>query len=203
MPPWCRTSCFRNDDGQRFVDVTAATGTGHLQKGHGVAFADFDNDGDQDIFANIGGFVPGDEYPKVLFENPGHGNDWIRLRLVGVKSNRAAIGARIKVVVEDADGRERAYHRVVSSGGSFGASPLEQQVGLGHARSVKRLEVSWPTSQTQQLFNNLRVDDLAEIRELETRVKERPLPRFRAAVRIPKHARKELPQANSARARTS
>ena len=46
---------FRNDGGRRFVDVTAATGTGHLQKGHGVAFADLDNDGDQDVFANVGG----------------------------------------------------------------------------------------------------------------------------------------------------
>ena len=52
-----------------------------------------------------------------LFENPGHGNDWITLKLVGVKTNRAAIGARIKVTVETADGATRAIYRTVGSGG--------------------------------------------------------------------------------------
>ncbi|HWP45503.1 MAG TPA: FG-GAP-like repeat-containing protein, partial [Blastocatellia bacterium] len=46
---------FRNHEGKHFVDVTSSTGTGHLQKGHGIAFSDIDNDGDQDVFINIGG----------------------------------------------------------------------------------------------------------------------------------------------------
>ena len=51
---------LRNDGGRRFVDVTAATGTGHLQKGHGVAFADLDDDGNEEVIVNMGGAVPGD-----------------------------------------------------------------------------------------------------------------------------------------------
>jgi hypothetical protein len=156
---------FRNRAGRSFVDVTTATGTGHLQKGHGVAFADLDGDGDQDVFANIGGFVAGDSYPKVLFQNPGHGNDWIRPRLVGVKSNRAAIGARIRVDVVGADGTKRSIYRTVNSGGSFGASPLAQEIGLGRGAHIVTLEVFWPASNTRQVFRDVPVNQAIEVRE--------------------------------------
>ena len=96
---------LHNNGGKFFVDVTTSSGTGELHKGHGVAFADLDNDGDEDLLFEVGGATPGDAHAMRLFENPGHGNDWITLKLVGVKTNRAAIGARIKVTV--ADGRRR------------------------------------------------------------------------------------------------
>jgi len=159
---------FRNQAGRSFADVTTATGTGHLQKGHGVAFADLDGDGSQDVYANIGGFVPGDAYQKVVFHNPGHpGNHWIRLRLVGVKSNRAAIGAQMRVTLVGEDGREALRYREVSSGGSFGASPLAQHVGLGRARRIKSVEVYWPASRTRQVFTDVPMDRVIEIRELD------------------------------------
>jgi hypothetical protein len=66
-----------------------------------VAFADIDNDGDEDLLEVVGGAVPGDSHAFRLFENPGHGNDWISVRLVGVRANRAAIGARVKVTVKN------------------------------------------------------------------------------------------------------
>ena len=70
-----------------------SSGTGHLQKGHGVAFADWDRDGDLDLFLEAGGATPGDRAHNVLFQNPGHRNHWLGVRLVGTKTNRAAIGA--------------------------------------------------------------------------------------------------------------
>ena len=76
---------FRNAGGRVFQDVTASGGFGHLQKGHGVAVGDLDNDGDQDIYAVIGGAYTGDIFQNVLFENPGHGHRWITLLLEGTK----------------------------------------------------------------------------------------------------------------------
>jgi tetratricopeptide (TPR) repeat protein len=85
---------LRNKAGKSFVDITASSGTGELHKGHGIAMADLDNDGHIDILTAIGGAVPGDSHAWRLFENPGNGNDWIVLRLVGVKANRSAISRR-------------------------------------------------------------------------------------------------------------
>ena len=123
---------YRNRRGTGFADVTSAGGFGHLQKGHGIAFADLDNDGDQDVFEQMGGFLPGDKYFNVAFENPGFGNHWIGVELVGVRSNRSAIGARIRAEVVE-NGRRRSIYKHVNSGGSFGANPLRQTIGLGEA----------------------------------------------------------------------
>ena len=158
---------FRNHDGKYFVDVTASSGTGGLHKGHGVAFADIDNDGDEDIFIEMGGAVPGDSHGNLLFRNPGHGNNWISLRLVGVKTNRAAIGARIKLAVQTPEGGRSFIHRLVGSGGSFGASPLEQHIGLGKATRIETLEIWWPASDARQVFNNVGVNQFLEIKESE------------------------------------
>src|SRR5262249_29260832 len=103
---------FRNDGGRKFQNVTAAGGFGHLQKGHAIAFADLNNDGQQDVVLNVGGAFAGDNYYDAVFANPGHTNGWLTLNLIGQRSNRSAIGARIKVVTVTADGR-REIHRVV------------------------------------------------------------------------------------------
>jgi len=155
---------FRNDNGKIFQDVTTAGGFGHLQKGHGVSFGDIDNDGDQDIHQTMGGAYSGDHYRNVLYENPGHGNHWIKLKLEGVKSNRSAIGARIKVTVKTADG-ERAIYRTVCSGGSFGCSPLRQEIGVGNATSIKSIEIYWPATGRTQTLSGVAVDQMLLIRE--------------------------------------
>jgi hypothetical protein len=158
---------FRNRDGKRFADVTASTGTGHLQKGHGVAFGDLDNDGDLDLYVNIGGFIPGDKYNKALFANPNqsNGNHWLALKLIGDKTNRAAIGAKIKLTLVDAKGTKAIRYREVSSGGSFGASSLTQHFGLGKAASVDSLEITWPASKQVQTFRKVAGDQVLTFTE--------------------------------------
>jgi tetratricopeptide (TPR) repeat protein len=156
---------LRNDGGRRFLDVTAASGTGELHKGHGVAFADLDRDGDLDLSFKVGGATPGDAHAFRLFENPGHGNDWLGLHLVGATSNRSAIGARITVTVEATDGTRRRIHRTVNSGGSFGASPLEQHVGLGSGVARVDVELAWPASRVRQRFERVRPNQTIEVRE--------------------------------------
>jgi hypothetical protein len=170
---------LRNQAGQSFVDVTSSSGTGELHKGHGVAFADLDHDGDQEIVFEVGGATPGDAHALRLFENPGHGGDWIALELIGVKTNRAAIGARITVTV-DSDGGRRVAHRSVGSGGSFGASPLRQQIGLGAGVRRVDVEIWWPTSNTRQRFSNVGMNRFLEITEFATapRTLDRPLMRL-------------------------
>ncbi len=158
---------FRNREGKRFVDVTASTGTGHLQKGHGVAFGDLDNDGDQDLYVNMGGFIPGDKYNKALFANPSqsNGNHWLLVKLVGAKANRAAIGAQIKLTLLDAKGAQAIRFREVSTGGSFGASSLTQHFGLGKAAQLEMLEITWPGSKQVQMFRNVASNQFLTIQE--------------------------------------
>jgi tetratricopeptide (TPR) repeat protein len=156
---------LRNKEGKSFVDVTASSGTGELHKGHAVAFADIDNDGDEDLLTEIGGAVPGDRHAFRLFENPGNGNDWISLHLVGVKTNRSAIGARIKLTVENEGHGSRSIYRTVGSGGSFGASPLQQHIGLGKSARLLDIEIWWPTSNTRQHFHDVQKNQFLEIKE--------------------------------------
>ena len=75
--------------------MTGSSGTGHLQKGHGVSFADYDHDGDVDLFIEAGGATPGDQAHNILFQNPGQQpqNHWLNLRLTGKTTNRSALGA--------------------------------------------------------------------------------------------------------------
>jgi hypothetical protein len=176
---------LRNKGGRAFVDVTASSGTGELHKGHGVAFADLDQDGDEEIVFEVGGATPGDAHALRLFQNPGNGNDWITLKLNGVKTNRAAIGARITVTVEGAEGR-RVIHRSVGSGGSFGASPLQQHVGLGAAARRVDVEIWWPTSNTRQRFTDVGANRFLEITEFADapRTLERPMLRLGAATTV-------------------
>jgi len=157
---------FVNRRGDAFKNVTMAGGFGHLQKGHGVAFGDLDNDGDVDVFQQMGGAYPGDKYGDALFENPGFGNHWIGIQLVGSTSNRAAIGARIRVEIEE-DGASRSIYRHVNSGGSFGANPLRQTIGLAGAERIRSLRIYWPTTRRTQSFHDIAADQVIRIVEDE------------------------------------
>ena len=154
---------MHNLGGRAFEDVTRAGGFGHLQKGHGVAFADLDADGDQDVYEQMGGSYPTDAFGNVLFENPGNDNHWVKIDLTGVRSNRAGIGARVRVDFLDGTTR-RSVYRTVTSGSSFGGNPFTVHVGLGAATSIETLEVLWPSGETQR-FVELPIDRRLEILE--------------------------------------
>jgi hypothetical protein len=168
---------YRNVEGKKFVDVSFSGGFAHLQKGHGVAFADIDNDGDQDVFEQMGGAYPGDAYMSVLYENPGHGNSWVTLKLVGTRTNRNAVGARIKVTVRSRS-VTRSIYRAVGSVASFGGSPYRQEIGLGPSAEIEEIEVFWPTSRTTQKFRGVAANRFYEIREGEDKIRLLSLPRF-------------------------
>ena len=167
---------FRNEAGKRFQDVTTATGTGHLQKGHGISFADWNCDGHLDLFVEAGGAVSGDRAYNLLFQNPGNANHWLKVKLVGTRTNRAAIGARIKVTVEAADGTRRTIYRTVGNNASFGGNTLVESIGLLDSTSVTELQVFWPTSQTTQTFEKIPSDQAIEITEGVESYKPLPQP---------------------------
>jgi hypothetical protein len=155
---------FRNDGGRSFQDVTVAGNFGHLQKGHSVAFGDVDGDGDQDVFEQMGGAYLSDKTYSALYRNPGNRNHWLGLQLQGVRSNRSAVGARIKVTLETSAGL-RTLYRTVGSGASFGGSPLRQEIGLGDARRIVGAEVFWPASGETQKVEGLKLDRRYRVRE--------------------------------------
>lgn len=157
---------YRNNAARTFEDVTGSGGFGHIQKGHAVAFGDFDRDGDEDIFQSLGGALAGDVYEDVLFENPiGQDKSWTVLKLQGVRSNRAAIGARVKVTVQTPGGK-RSIYRTVSTGGSFGASSLQLEIGLDDATAIESVEITWPVqAQTKQVFRDIPINQYVYITE--------------------------------------
>jgi hypothetical protein len=171
---------FKNVGGKRFADITASSGTGNLQKGHSVACGDWDRNGTLDMFVEMGGVTYGDQYHNILFQNPGQGNHWLNVKLVGKKTNRSAIGARIKVVT--AGEHPLTVYRHVTSGSSFGANPLEQLIGIGKADRIAVLEITWPTSGTTQTFRDMAVSQAIEVTEFAGEFRKReykaiPLPK--------------------------
>ena len=158
---------FKNIKGIRFEEVTSAGGFGHIQKGHGISFADLDNDGDQDIYTVLGGAFEGDNYPNVCFKNPNTNNNWIVLRLEGVKSNKSAIGTRLKIELENG----RTIYHSINTGGSFGGNSLQAEIGLGQSKAITKLTISWPNSKNQ-VFKRLVINKAYKIIEGKKNIQE-------------------------------
>lgn len=156
---------FKNMGNEKFVDITIPARVGNLQKGHGVAIADIDNDGDQDIFIEMGGAFPGDTYNNSLYMNPGQSNNnWINIRLVGNETNRSAIGTRIKVSFKE-HGKERTVYRDLNYGGSFGSSTLRREIGVGEAEMIDEIEITWQKTRKVQAFKNIKPNQFLTIKE--------------------------------------
>ena len=154
---------LRSDRGRRFLDVTTAAGVGHLQKGHGIALADFDNDGDQDIYADLGGFYPGDRFMNALFLNRDRRPQrFLKLQLVGTTINRQAVGARVAVKVDTPEGR-RTIHRVAGLTSSFGSHPPRLEIGLGMARRIVEVSIEWSVEGLRQVLNDVPLNSLLRV----------------------------------------
>ena len=137
---------YNNGDGT-FSDITESAGVGHIGKTHGVIFADYDYDGDQDIYAAVGGALEGDRWANKLYRNEGNGNNWLTVKLVGTKSNRDGIGAKVTVTT----GQFLRYAEV-SGGCGFGSTnSLPLEFGLGSYESADLVEIKWPSGIVQSL----------------------------------------------------
>jgi hypothetical protein len=160
-----RKVVYRNLRNGKFEDVSAALGPGvtELVPGRGCAFGDFDNDGDVDVLVNCVNDVP-----QLLRCDSSLKNNWIKLKLVGVKSNRSAIGARVYCRTEGRTGIQE-----VRSGGSYlSQSDLRLHFGLGEATNCS-LEIRWPNSGVQQI-PDVRANQILTITEGQNTEGQKP-----------------------------
>ncbi len=160
-----RKLLYKNLRNGRFEDVSFKAGPGISEPfaSRGCAFGDFDNDGDIDIVVN-----PVNDFPQLLRCDSGTGNNWIKVRTIGVKSNRSGIGARVRCVTHPAD--EKAPHsqidEVRSGGGYLSQNDLRVHFGIGKASKVELLEVKWPSGQVDTL-KDVTVNQLVFVKEGE------------------------------------
>jgi len=150
-------SLFHNEGNGRFADVGKLSGSGFETPyvGRGVAFADFDNDGFMDVaVANNG------DAPLLLHNSGGNGNHFLNFRLVGTKSNRDAMGARVHVVA----GTTSQIREIAGGGSYLSKSDLRANFGLGKLKRAETVEITWPSGQ-KQVFRQVDADNFYLIEE--------------------------------------
>ncbi len=134
---------YRNLRNGQFEDVTANGGSGITDAvaARGCAFGDFDNDGDVDVVVNCV-----NSYPQLLRCDTSTTRNWIKIRTVGTKSNRAGIGARISVTTQPVEGKPLVQIEEVRSGGSYySQNDLRIHFGLDEAAKADVVEIRWPS----------------------------------------------------------
>ncbi len=148
---------YRNQGNGRFEDISASGGpaitTPNL--GRGCAFGDLDNDGRIDIVINNL-----DGPPSVLRNESGGSNNWLLVKCVGTRSNRSAIGSRVRVTA----GGRSWIDEVLSGSGYYSQNDLRLHFGLGAATKVDLVEVSWPSGAKQSL-KDVKANQILRIEE--------------------------------------
>jgi hypothetical protein len=149
---------YRNLGNGKFKDVSAQLGAGISQRfsSRGCAFGDYDNDGDIDVLVlNI------NDPPSLLRNDGGNKNNWIKLKLIGTKCNRTAVGARARVVT----GNHSQTDEVHTGTSVMSQSDLRLHFGVGQNKKIDLIEVKWPTTQQVEKFTNVDVNQILTIKE--------------------------------------
>ena len=149
-----------NGDGT-FRNLSRFAGLDHLGKGHGISFADFDGDGDLDIYAPQGGFFHGDLWANPFYRNEaGNENHWFHLKLRGRSSNRFAVGAQVTLK----SGGTLQYREVTGGIGFGSTNSYPVEFGLGERDSIDEVEIIWPSG-LKQVLKSPPVDSFIEVEE--------------------------------------
>ena len=152
-----RKIVYKNLGNGRFADVTASTGaaTNQRRSSRGTAFGDFDNDGDVDVVV-----INMNELPSLLRTDCPAKNNWLKVKCIGTKSNRSAIGARVRVVT----GRHSQINEVMSGSSFMSQNDLRLHFGLGRAAQADMVEVRWPLGLVES-FKNVDANQLLVVQE--------------------------------------
>ena len=138
-----RNLLFRNLGNGKFANIVSETDGLALKKvSRGAAIGDYDNDGDMDILV-----TNCNQRPDLLENVVGNQNNWIQIQVVGQKSNRSGIGARIKVVT----GTHVQYREVQSGGSYLSFHDLRAHFGVGKAEQIEHLEIRWSSGHTDRV----------------------------------------------------
>ncbi len=154
-----RKLVYRNLGDGRFREASEEIGGDVLleRSSRGAAVGDYDNDGDPDVLV-----VNLNDRPSLLRNDGGNGNHWLTFRLVGTRSNRDAVGARLVLTVAG-----RTHHAEVRSGGSYlSHNDMRVHFGLGQATAAARLEIRWPSGLVEK-FQDLGADQFLLVKEGE------------------------------------
>ena len=149
---------YRNLGQGRFKDVSAEMGPGINERfsSRGAAFGDYDNDGDMDaLILNM------NDLPSLLRNDGGNAQNWVKIKLIGTKCNRTAIGARVRVVT----GTHAQLDEVHSASSVMSQSDLRLHFGLGKAQTVDVIEVKWPTTQKVERLTRVKANQILTVRE--------------------------------------
>lgn len=153
-------SLFRNQRDGTFRDITKHAGLTHIGVGRGCAYGDYDNDGDLDLLVSNNGVK--DEYSGAwLLRNDTQPlSNYLRVKTVGVRSNRDGIGAKVRVTL--ADGLQ---YQMVRTGGSYcSQSEMTLTFGLAESETVAQLEIQWPSGEIDR-YDGLEANQLVEVVE--------------------------------------
>jgi enediyne biosynthesis protein E4 len=148
---------YRNLGNGRFEDISLKVGPALRAEnlGRGCAFGDFDNDGDVDIVVNNL-----DGAPTLLRNDGGNKNNWIMIKCVGTRSNRSAIGTRVKVT----SGEHSQIDEVMSGSSYYSQNDFRLHFGLGRATKADSVELVWPSGRKES-FANLAANQLFVLQE--------------------------------------
>jgi enediyne biosynthesis protein E4 len=148
---------YQNLHNGRFKDISAQAGPGiqTTAVSRGCAFGDLDNDGDIDIVVNNL-----DAAPSVLRNDGGNRNNWLMIKCIGTRSNRSAIGARVRVVIGD----HLQIREVISGCSYYSQNDLRLHFGMGPATKANSIEILWPSGQKES-FNGVSANQLIVIQE--------------------------------------
>jgi hypothetical protein len=149
---------YQNMGNGKFKDVSSAMGSGITERfsSRGAAFGDYDNDGDIDVL-----ILNMSDLPSLLRNDGGNKQNWIKIKLVGTKCNRTAIGARVRVVT----GGHSQIDEVHSGSSVMSQGDLRLHFGLGKAQAVDLIEVKWPTTQKIEKITQVKANQILTIRE--------------------------------------